>query len=91
MRGGGHIHNLNSRGAFLHVVGDLLGSVGAIVAALIMLVTGWYLADPLLSVGIDLLMDDLHVLLRIEQSGQGPPRHPVPSHGRHDVSRRNHL
>jgi cobalt-zinc-cadmium efflux system protein len=56
MRGGGHQENLNVRGAFLHVVGDMLGSVGAIAAALIMLATGWYLADPLLSAGIGLLI-----------------------------------
>lgn len=56
MRGGGHEENLNIRGAFLHVVGDMLGSVGAIVAALVMLATGWYLADPLLSAGIGLLI-----------------------------------
>ena len=52
MRGGGHEHNLNTRGAFLHVIGDMLGSVGAIAAALIMMATGWYLADPILSAGI---------------------------------------
>ncbi len=56
MRGGGHEHNLNMRGAFLHVIGDMLGSVGAISAALIMLATGWYLADPILSAGIGLLI-----------------------------------
>lgn len=55
-RGGDHRHNLNTRGAFLHVVGDMLGSAGAIVAALVMLATGWYLADPLLSAGIGLLV-----------------------------------
>jgi cobalt-zinc-cadmium efflux system protein len=55
-RGGGHEHNLNTRGAFLHVVGDLLGSVGAIAAALVMLATGWYLVDPLLSAGIGVLI-----------------------------------
>ncbi len=55
-RGGGHQHNLNTRGAFLHVMGDLLGSVGAILAAVIMLITDWYLADPLLSAGIGLLI-----------------------------------
>lgn len=55
-RGGGHQHDLNTRGAFLHVIGDLLGSVGAIVAALVMLATGWYLADPILSAGIGLLI-----------------------------------
>lgn len=55
-RGGGHQHNLNTRGAFLHVIGDMLGSVGAIVAALVMLGTGWYLADPILSTAIGLLI-----------------------------------
>ena len=56
MRGGGHEENLNTRGAYLHVLGDALGSVGAIVAALVMLSTGWYLADPILSAGIGLLI-----------------------------------
>jgi cobalt-zinc-cadmium efflux system protein len=56
MRGGGHQDNLNIRGAFLHVIGDMLGSVGAIIAALIMLATGWYLADPILSAGIGILI-----------------------------------
>jgi cobalt-zinc-cadmium efflux system protein len=55
-RGGRHEHDLNTRGAFLHVVGDMLGSAGAILAGLIMLLTGWYLADPLLSAGIGLLI-----------------------------------
>jgi cobalt-zinc-cadmium efflux system protein len=55
-RGGGHQHNLNTRGAFLHVIGDMLGSVGAIVAALVMLATGWYLADPILSTVIGMLI-----------------------------------
>ena len=48
--------SLNLRGAFLHVVGDVLGSVGAIAAGIIMLVTGWYLADPLISIFIGLLI-----------------------------------
>lgn len=55
-RGGGHQHNLNTRGAFLHVVSDMLGSVGAIVAAIVMLTTDWYLVDPILSAGIGLLV-----------------------------------
>lgn len=55
-RGGGHRHNLNTRGAFLHVIGDLLGSIGAIVAAVVMLAMGWYLADSILSAGIGLLV-----------------------------------
>ena len=47
---GGDSSDLNLRGALLHVLGDLLGSVAAIAAAIIMLATGWMLADPLLSV-----------------------------------------
>jgi cobalt-zinc-cadmium efflux system protein len=56
MRGGSHQDNLNIRGALLHVVGDMLGSAGAILAAIVMLLTGWYLADPILSAGIGLLI-----------------------------------
>jgi len=41
--------NLNVRSAYLHVLGDLLGSVGAVVAGAVILVTGWYALDPLLS------------------------------------------
>ncbi|HEY2986112.1 MAG TPA: cation diffusion facilitator family transporter [Candidatus Binatia bacterium] len=48
--------SLNIRGAFLHVLGDTLGSVGAVVAALIMLLTGWYLADPIISILIGILI-----------------------------------
>jgi cobalt-zinc-cadmium efflux system protein len=48
--------SLNMRGAFLHVLGDALGSVGAVVAALIMLFTGWFLADPVVSFLIGLLI-----------------------------------
>ena len=53
---GSHHHNLNLRGAFLHVVSDALGSVGAIAAGLIMLFTGWYIADPVISILIGLLI-----------------------------------
>ena len=48
--------SLNVRGAFLHVLADALGSVGAIAAGGIMLATGWYLADPIVSVLIALLI-----------------------------------
>lgn len=47
---------LNARSAYLHVIGDALGSVGAIVAAALMYAFGWYLADPLASLGISLLL-----------------------------------
>jgi cobalt-zinc-cadmium efflux system protein len=53
---GSHRENLNLRGAYLHVVSDAIGSIGAIVAGSIMLTTGWYLADPLISVFIGLLI-----------------------------------
>jgi cobalt-zinc-cadmium efflux system protein len=43
-------HSLNLRGAYLHVLGDLLGSVGAIAAGAIILLTGWLPADPIISI-----------------------------------------
>ena len=51
----GH-HSLNSRAAVLHVMGDLLGSVAAIVAGAVVTFTGWTLIDPLLSVAVSLLI-----------------------------------
>ena len=53
---GGDQDNLNIRGAALHVLGDLLGSIGAIVAALVIMQTGWTPIDPLLSVLVALLI-----------------------------------
>lgn len=50
MRGSDTKDNLNMRGAFLHVLSDMLGSVGAIVAALLIMFFGWGWADPLASV-----------------------------------------
>jgi len=49
-------HNLNLRGAYLHVLGDLVGSVGAMAAALIILTTGYTVADPLISILVGLLI-----------------------------------
>lgn len=48
--------NLNIRGAFLHVMSDALGSVGAIVAGVLIWRWGWALADPLVSVAMCLLI-----------------------------------
>lgn len=48
--------NLNVRAAALHVLGDLLGSVGAIAAALIIMFTGWTPIDPILSIVVSLLV-----------------------------------
>jgi len=52
----GATENLNVRGAALHVLGDLLGSVAAIAASLIILGTGWMPIDPILSVLVVLLI-----------------------------------
>lgn len=71
-------NNLNMRGAYLHVLGDTLGSVAAVMAGLIIILTGWYTADPLLSIiisilisisAIRLLKEVLHVLM------EGAPAH----------------
>lgn len=52
-----HAHdNLNVRGAYLHVLGDLLGSVGAIAAGVVILTTGWAPIDPIVSAVIGLLI-----------------------------------
>ncbi|HHY74862.1 MAG TPA: cation transporter [Bacillus bacterium] len=48
--------NVNLRSAYLHVLGDALGSVGAILAGLIMYFFGWYTADPIISVVVALLI-----------------------------------
>jgi cobalt-zinc-cadmium efflux system protein len=64
--------SLNVKGAFLHVMADALGSVGAISAGVIMLFTGWYQADPIISMLLGILIfyssgklvrDSINVLL----------------------------
>ncbi|MFG3050056.1 cation diffusion facilitator family transporter [Kitasatospora sp. NPDC048239] len=69
---GGKDHSLNLRGAYLEVLGDALGSVAAIAAAVVIQLTGWQYADPIASLLIGvmilpraylLLRDALHVLL----------------------------
>jgi cobalt-zinc-cadmium efflux system protein len=64
--------SMNVKGAFLHVIADTLGSLGAIVAGVIMYFTGWYQADPIISILIGifvfygsgrLIMDSLNILL----------------------------
>ena len=53
----GHSHDdLNVRSAFLHVLGDAAASVGVIVGAILMRYTGWYQADPIISIAIGLLI-----------------------------------
>jgi cobalt-zinc-cadmium efflux system protein len=43
-------HNMNTRGAYLHVLGDLLASVGTVAAAILIRYTGWLMADPVASI-----------------------------------------
>ncbi|MBC7963848.1 MAG: cation transporter [Steroidobacteraceae bacterium] len=74
----GHAHDdLNVRSAFLHVLGDAAASVGVIAGAVLMRFTGWYQADPLISIAIGLLIlvgsvrlmrEALHILM------EGVPR-----------------
>jgi len=74
----GHKHDLNMRGAFLHVMGDLLGSVAAMVSGILILGLGWLWADAAGSVLISLIiifgawrliLESVNVLL------EGTPRH----------------
>lgn len=51
-----HGESLNNSAAFLHVLGDLLGSVAAVVAGVVIYFTGWMLIDPILSLLISLLL-----------------------------------
>jgi cobalt-zinc-cadmium efflux system protein len=53
---GSHHGHLNTRAVYLHIVSDLLGSVAALGAALVVTLTGWTLADPIISVGLSLLI-----------------------------------
>ncbi len=52
----GHAHSLNIRAAFYHVLGDVLGSLGAIIAGVLILCCGWTLADPVLAIVIAILI-----------------------------------
>src|SRR5207237_1382229 len=53
---GEHTRDLNVRGAWLHVLSDALGSVGAIAAGVLVIAFGWYAADPLFSALIAVLI-----------------------------------
>jgi len=74
---GGDAEDLNRRGAAAHVLSDLLGSVAALIAACVILQTGWLPADPLLSLvaaglvlrmGLKITRESAHILL------EGTPR-----------------
>ena len=70
--------NLNLRSAYLHVLGDALGSVGALLAGALMYFYGWYIADPIVSVVVALLIlrgawgvvsQSLHILMEGTPAG----------------------
>lgn len=72
-----HAHDLNTRGARLHVIGDVLGSLAALASGAIIAATGWTTADPLASLliclliaasALRLLRESLHALM------EGVPR-----------------
>lgn len=74
----GSKESLNVKGAYLEVLSDMLTSVGVIAAAAIMLATGWFWIDPLISAGIglfiiprtwSLLSESVHILM------EGTPLH----------------
>ena len=52
----GSTESLNMKGAYFEVLSDMLTSIGVIIAGIIMLTTGWYYADPLISAGIGLFI-----------------------------------
>jgi len=77
LRLGGHGGDINLRGAYLHVLGDLLASIGVVVAAGLIALTGQHIIDPIISIGIGLLIlfsglrlgqESVHILL------EGVPR-----------------
>lgn len=49
-------HSLNTRSAFLHVLGDALSSVGVLLGAAVMAFTGWSWVDPVISIGISVVV-----------------------------------
>jgi cobalt-zinc-cadmium efflux system protein len=56
--------SINIRAAFWHVIGDMLSSVGVIIAGIIIYITGWYIADPIVavSVGIVILLGAVRIV-----------------------------
>jgi cobalt-zinc-cadmium efflux system protein len=73
-----HKHDLNMHGAWLHIMGDLLGSAAAVIAGVLIIAKGWLWADPVTSVAISviivvgairLVLDSVNILL------EGTPAH----------------
>jgi cobalt-zinc-cadmium efflux system protein len=75
--------NLNARGALLHVMGDLLGSVAALVAGAVIWATGWMPIDPLLSLVVAFLI--LRSTWRLLRESAGVLMEGVPDHLSYDA------
>jgi cobalt-zinc-cadmium efflux system protein len=73
-----HAHGINARGALLHVVGDLMGSVAALVAGAVVFWTGWMPIDPLLSLVVAVLI--LRSTLALLRESTGVLMQRVPAH-----------
>jgi cobalt-zinc-cadmium efflux system protein len=74
----GQSHDLNMRGAYLHVLGDMLGSIGAVTASVLIMAFNWTFADTLVSLliailiifnAVRLVMESVNILL------EGSPAH----------------
>ena len=70
--------SLNTRGALLHVLGDLLGSLAAVVAGGVIMATGWTPIDPILSIAVALLI--LRSTLQLLKQSTGVLMEGVPAH-----------
>ncbi len=80
-----HAETLNNRAAFLHVIGDLLGSVAAVAAGIVIYFTGWMPIDPILSllISILLLVFTLNLIRDIWKTLHLKPGQGLPSLGQH--------
>ena len=80
-----HGENLNSRAAFLHVLGDLLGSIAALAAGVVIYFSGWTPIDPILSVFISvlLLLFTLNLIRDIWRTLYGSSHQHEHPHGHH--------
>lgn len=80
-----HGESLNNRAAFLHVIGDVLGSIAAIAAGLVIYLTGWVLIDPILSllISVLLLVFTINLLRDIWQTLQSKAGDGKAGHGSH--------
>jgi cobalt-zinc-cadmium efflux system protein len=71
-------HNLNVRGAFFHILSDMIGSAGAVVASVVIIMTGYTVADPMISVIVAILiLSSSWILIRdaVDILLEGTPAH----------------